>query len=85
MIINTNNSSTEARLGSRNSSTGADKTGSYNYARGSARPGGDVTDIAWVTEDRLDEFEFGLWSEARRIIALASRDRLRDAAEPARE
>jgi 8-oxo-dGTP diphosphatase len=36
-----------------------------------ARPGSDVTDIAWAAFDRFDDYE--LWSEARRVIGLARR------------
>ena len=39
------------------------------YIGGEARAGGDVTDIAWVSERDFDAYE--LWSEARRIIAAA--------------
>jgi ADP-ribose pyrophosphatase YjhB (NUDIX family) len=34
-----------------------------------ARPGGDITELAWAGFDRFDTFE--LWSEARRVIAIA--------------
>ena len=39
------------------------------YLGGEARTGGDVTDIAWVSEREFDAYD--LWSEARRIIAVA--------------
>ncbi|MCF3945601.1 NUDIX hydrolase [Acidiphilium sp. AL] len=39
------------------------------YEGGAARAGGDVTDIAWVSEPEFDAYD--LWSEARRIIAAA--------------
>jgi 8-oxo-dGTP diphosphatase len=36
-----------------------------------ARAGSDVTEIAWAAFDRFDDY--ALWSEARRVIALARR------------
>ncbi len=43
------------------------------WLSGEARPGGDVTEVAWVPVAALDPY--GLWPEARRVIALAaSRD-----------
>jgi ADP-ribose pyrophosphatase YjhB (NUDIX family) len=33
--------------------------------------GGDITDVAWAPFDGLDDFD--LWSEARRVIAIARR------------
>jgi ADP-ribose pyrophosphatase YjhB (NUDIX family) len=42
-----------------------------DYRGGEARPGGDVSAIAWVAEAEFDVYE--LWAEARRIIALARR------------
>ena len=36
-----------------------------------ARAGSDVTEIAWAPFDRFDDYD--LWSEARRVIALARR------------
>ena len=36
---------------------------------GTARAGGDVSEVAWVALDRLDDFS--LWSEAHRVIAIA--------------
>jgi ADP-ribose pyrophosphatase YjhB (NUDIX family) len=39
------------------------------YIAGEARPGGDVTDSAWVHPDDFDRYN--LWPEARRVIALA--------------
>ena len=36
-----------------------------------ARPGSDVTDIAWARFDRFDDY--ALWSEARRVIGVARR------------
>lgn len=41
------------------------------YRDGAAAPGDDVTDCAWVTAREFDAY--GLWDEARRIIALARR------------
>lgn len=38
---------------------------------GEAQPGGDVTEIAWATPDQFDAFD--LWSEARRVAAIARR------------
>ena len=38
---------------------------------GEAVAGGDITDIAWAGFDDLDRYD--LWSEARRVIALARR------------
>lgn len=38
---------------------------------GEAMAASDVSDIAWAPLDRLDDYE--LWSEARRVIALARR------------
>lgn len=34
-----------------------------------ARPGGDITELAWVGFDEFDRYD--LWSEARRVIGLA--------------
>ncbi len=34
-----------------------------------ARPGGDITELVWANFDRFDAFD--LWSEARRVIAIA--------------
>jgi len=34
-----------------------------------ARPGGDITALAWAAFDRFDEYD--LWAEARRVIAAA--------------
>ncbi|MCW8306142.1 NUDIX hydrolase [Acidiphilium sp. PA] len=42
-----------------------------DYQGGEARPGGDVSAVAWVAEAEFDAYE--LWAEARRIIALARR------------
>ncbi|HQT84638.1 MAG: phosphohydrolase [Acidiphilium sp. 37-64-53] len=42
-----------------------------DYQGGDARPGGDVSAVAWVAEAEFDAYE--LWAEARRIIALARR------------
>lgn len=43
------------------------------WLSGEARPGGDVTEVAWVPVGALEPY--GLWPEARRVIALAaSRD-----------
>jgi ADP-ribose pyrophosphatase YjhB (NUDIX family) len=39
------------------------------WAAGEARAGGDVTDVAWADSGALDQY--GLWPEARRVIALA--------------
>ena len=36
---------------------------------GMARPGGDITEVAWAGLDRYDEF--ALWAEARRVIGIA--------------
>ena len=41
------------------------------YREGAARPGGDVTDIAWAAFDAFDRYS--LWSEARRVIGIAAR------------
>lgn len=41
------------------------------YRTGEARPGGDVTDIAWAALEDFDRY--GLWGEARRIIGIAAR------------
>jgi len=41
------------------------------WASGEPRPGDDVTDLTWAPLDRLDEY--GLWSEAHRVIAIAQR------------
>jgi len=40
-----------------------------DYSGGEARPGGDVTDVAWVHPDEFDSYS--LWPEARRVIGLA--------------
>jgi ADP-ribose pyrophosphatase YjhB (NUDIX family) len=47
-----------------------------DYMGGEARPGGDVTDVAWVRPDEFDRYD--LWPEARRVIglAIARRDNL---------
>jgi ADP-ribose pyrophosphatase YjhB (NUDIX family) len=42
-----------------------------DYQGGEARPGGDVSAVAWAGDAAFDAYE--LWSEARRIIALARR------------
>lgn len=34
-----------------------------------ARPGGDITELAWAGFDEFDRYE--LWSEARRVIGIA--------------
>lgn len=34
-----------------------------------ARPGGDITELAWVGVHQFDQYD--LWSEARRVIAIA--------------
>ena len=39
------------------------------YTHGEAEAGGDATEIAWADPDRFDDY--ALWSEARRIVALA--------------
>lgn len=39
------------------------------YQSGQARPGGDVTEVAWARLDALERF--ALWPEALRVIALA--------------
>jgi ADP-ribose pyrophosphatase YjhB (NUDIX family) len=39
------------------------------YAGGTARAGGDVTDVAWAGFDSLEKYD--LWVEARRVLALA--------------
>lgn len=39
------------------------------YERGTPRAGGDVSDVCWAEFERFDEFS--LWSEARRVVALA--------------
>jgi ADP-ribose pyrophosphatase YjhB (NUDIX family) len=39
------------------------------YCSGEARPGDDVTEIAWVTAQQFDDY--ALWEEARRIISKA--------------
>lgn len=39
------------------------------WLSGTARPGGDVTEVAWARLDGLEPF--GLWPEALRVIALA--------------
>jgi 8-oxo-dGTP diphosphatase len=41
------------------------------WISGDPRPGDDVTDLTWAPLDRLDEY--GLWSEAHRVIAIAQR------------
>jgi ADP-ribose pyrophosphatase YjhB (NUDIX family) len=41
------------------------------YAGGEARPGDDVTDVAWAGFDALADYD--LWSEAHRVIATARR------------
>jgi ADP-ribose pyrophosphatase YjhB (NUDIX family) len=41
------------------------------WQSGEAAAASDVTGIAWAPLDRLDDYE--LWSEARRVIALARR------------
>ena len=41
------------------------------YAGGDARPGGDVTDIAWAALDAFDDY--ALWNEARRVIAVSQK------------
>ncbi len=38
---------------------------------GEARAGGDITETAWAAFDAFDAFD--LWSEARRVIAIARR------------
>ena len=38
---------------------------------GGAAPASDVSDIAWAPFERLDDYD--LWSEARRVIAVARR------------
>jgi 8-oxo-dGTP diphosphatase len=40
-----------------------------SYAGGTAVPGGDITELAWARDEEFDAY--GLWSEARRVIALA--------------
>lgn len=40
---------------------------------GSARPGDDVAEVAWVSPDELDRYK--LWSETARIIRLAAERR----------
>ncbi|MDO9502413.1 NUDIX hydrolase [Falsiroseomonas sp.] len=39
------------------------------WLSGTARPGGDVTEVAWAGLDALEPF--GLWPEAHRVITLA--------------
>lgn len=41
------------------------------WTSGEARPGGDVTEVAWA--DSRDLGPYGLWPEALRVIALARR------------
>jgi ADP-ribose pyrophosphatase YjhB (NUDIX family) len=41
------------------------------WASGEARPGGDVTEVAWC--DSADPAAYGLWPEALRVIAEARR------------
>jgi ADP-ribose pyrophosphatase YjhB (NUDIX family) len=41
------------------------------WISGEPRAGDDVTDLTWAPLDRLDEY--GLWSEAHRVIAIAQR------------
>jgi 8-oxo-dGTP diphosphatase len=41
------------------------------WSGGEPAPGSDVTAVAWAPLDWLDDYE--LWSEARRVIALARR------------
>ena len=41
------------------------------WEAGEARPGGDVTDVAWA--DSADPVAYGLWPEAMRVIATARR------------
>jgi ADP-ribose pyrophosphatase YjhB (NUDIX family) len=41
------------------------------WEAGEARPGGDVTEVAWCDSARPEAF--GLWPEALRVIALARR------------
>jgi ADP-ribose pyrophosphatase YjhB (NUDIX family) len=41
------------------------------WAGGEARAGGDATAVAWATPDRFDDY--ALWSEARRVYAIAVR------------
>ena len=43
------------------------------WLAGTARPGGDVTEVAWAPMDALEPF--GLWPEALRVIALARQRR----------
>ncbi len=42
-----------------------------HHAGGTARVGGDITEIAWAAFDDFDRF--ALWEEARRVIAAARR------------
>jgi ADP-ribose pyrophosphatase YjhB (NUDIX family) len=44
-----------------------------DFAGGTARPGGDVTDVAWAPLDALQPYE--LWPEALRVISLARHNR----------
>ena len=39
------------------------------WCGGIARPGGDITEVAWADYDALDVYN--LWSEATRVIAIA--------------
>jgi len=57
----------EASRGPRFHYTIIDYAGAW--LSGTARPGGDVTEVAWARMDALAPF--GLWPEALRVIALA--------------
>lgn len=39
------------------------------WTGGTAAPGGDITEVAWVAFDRFDDYR--LWGEARRVIRIA--------------
>lgn len=41
------------------------------FVAGQARPGGDITAVAWAREAEFDAY--ALWSEARRVFAIARR------------
>ncbi|MGK7866600.1 NUDIX hydrolase [Falsiroseomonas sp. E2-1-a20] len=43
------------------------------WTSGTARPGGDVTEVAWASLDHLAPY--ALWPEALRVIALARHNR----------
>lgn len=42
-----------------------------HWTEGEARPGGDVTEVAWVAFEDFDRYN--LWDEARRVVAVARR------------